>query len=154
MGTVAIFILFSKHLCSLIWWEFPRCISCLHVVGSEPNGQSIWISEYPITLTALKVDLWSTAFPFPLNIFSSTATINSQLQTAGLFSLLPDALPPSSTVHWLFTSTAPHTPAMWLLSVQPGGLQLLSVHNPHLPQAIIPPSQWFNLSLLKLWIKK
>lgn len=88
MGTVAIFILFSEHLCSLIWWKFPH-ISCLYVVGSEPNAHTIWISEYPITLTALKVDVWSAAFSFPLKIFSSISTINSQLQTAACFLCSP-----------------------------------------------------------------
>lgn len=127
MGTVAIFILFLEHLCSLIWWEFP-CISCLHVVGSEPNGHIIWISEYPIILTALKVDLWSTAFPFPLNIFSFISTINSQLQNAACFlwcssSLLNSAL----VVHFHSSPHSNHVTPLW---VQRGAVNLQVTESP------------------------
>lgn len=153
MGTAAIFILFLEHLCSLIWWEFSR-ILCVHVVGTEPNGHIIWISEYPIILTALKVDLWSTAFPFPLNIFSSISTINRQLQTAAccLCSLMLFLPPQQCTGCSLpqLPTLQPCDSSLCNLEVYSSSLYTISTCLKHLSHL----SSSFNLSLLKLWIKR
>lgn len=89
-----------QHLRALIWWVRLILHTCMYRLTTQgAHHLNLRTSHHTdCTESWYTLNLWCTTFPFPLNIFSSISTINSQLQAACFLCSLMHFPPPNSAL--------------------------------------------------------